>query len=80
MLRVPGALMLLFLVGLVSRSATAQWLHYPSPGIPRTPDGKPNLSAPTPRSPDGKPDLSGIWFIDETPLGEFGERPLALRS
>jgi hypothetical protein len=72
--------MLLFLVGLVSRSATAQWLNYPSPGIPRLPDGKPNLSAPTPRTADGKPDLSGIWFIDETPLGEFGERPLALRS
>ncbi len=40
---------------------SAQWLHYPTPGIPRTPDGKPNLSAPAPRTPDGKPDLSGIW-------------------
>jgi hypothetical protein len=38
-----------------------QWLNYPTPGIPRTPDGKPNLSAPAPRTPDGKPDLSGIW-------------------
>src|SRR5215831_15908071 len=51
----------LFLLELVSRSATAQWLHYPSPGIPRLPDGRPNLSAPTPRSPDGRPDLYGIW-------------------
>jgi hypothetical protein len=40
---------------------SAQWLHYPTPGIPRTPDGKPNLSAPTPRTQEGKPDLSGIW-------------------
>jgi hypothetical protein len=40
---------------------TAQWLNYPTPGIPRTPDGKPNLSAPAPRTSDGKPDLSGIW-------------------
>jgi hypothetical protein len=24
--------------GVVSRSATAQWLHYPSPGIPRNPE------------------------------------------
>jgi hypothetical protein len=40
---------------------SAQWLHYPTPGIPRTPDGKPNLSAPAPKTPDGKPDLSGIW-------------------
>jgi Domain of unknown function (DUF3471) len=40
---------------------TAQWLTYKTPGIPRTPDGKPNLSAPAPRTADGKPDLSGIW-------------------
>jgi hypothetical protein len=40
---------------------TAQWLNHPTPGIPRTPDGKPNLSAPAPRTPDGKPDLSGLW-------------------
>src|SRR5947209_10884178 len=40
---------------------SAQWVHYPTPGIPRTPDGKPNLSAPAPRTADGKPDLSGIW-------------------
>jgi hypothetical protein len=39
----------------------AQWLNHPTPGIPRTPDGKPNLSAPAPRTPDGKPDLSGLW-------------------
>lgn len=39
----------------------AQWLNQPTPGIPRTPDGKPNLKAPAPRTPDGKPDLSGVW-------------------
>jgi hypothetical protein len=39
----------------------AQWLNHPTPGIPRTPDGKPNLAAPAPRAPDGKPDLSGLW-------------------
>lgn len=43
----------------------AQWLNYPTPGIPRTPDGKPNLSAPAPKLPDGKPDLSGIWEADK---------------
>jgi len=41
--------------------AAGQWLSYPTPGIPRTPDGKPNLSAPAPRAADGKPDLSGLW-------------------
>jgi hypothetical protein len=39
----------------------AQWLNYPTPGVPRTKDGKPNLSAPAPRTADGKPDLSGLW-------------------
>ena len=41
--------------------AGAQWLDHPTPNIPRTPDGKPNLSAPAPRGTDGHPDLSGTW-------------------
>ena len=40
---------------------SAQWLTYPTGGVPRLPNGKPNLSAPAPRTADGKPDLSGIW-------------------
>jgi hypothetical protein len=40
---------------------SAQWPNYRVPGVPRTADGKPNLSAPAPRAPDGKPDLTGIW-------------------
>jgi len=39
----------------------AQFLGYPTSGVPRTPDGKPNLTAPAPRTADGKPDLSGMW-------------------
>ena len=46
---------------IMTTSLFAQWLNYPTPGTPRTPDGKPDLTAPTPRSSDGKPDLSGIW-------------------
>jgi hypothetical protein len=46
---------------LLSLDASAQWLNHPTPGIPRTADGKPNLAAPTLRTPDGKPDLSGVW-------------------
>src|SRR5215471_10793262 len=41
--------------------APAQWLHYSTPGIPRLPDGKPDLAAPAPRAAGGHPDLSGIW-------------------
>jgi hypothetical protein len=43
--------------------ADAQWLNHPTPGIPRTKDGKPDLSAPAPKLPDGKPDLGGIWLV-----------------
>ncbi|HEV2202612.1 MAG TPA: hypothetical protein VGR73_22565 [Bryobacteraceae bacterium] len=39
----------------------AQWINFPTPGMPRTADGKPNLSAPAPRMTDGRPDLSGVW-------------------
>ena len=32
-------------------AAGAQWLNYPTPGIPRLPNGAPNLKAPAPRTP-----------------------------
>ena len=57
MTRLAAATVLL----LASVPLAAQWLHYPTPGMPRTPEGKPNLSAAAPKMPDGKPDLSGIW-------------------
>jgi len=41
----------------------AQWVDYPTPGIPRLENGRPNLDAPTPRTLDGKPSLSGIWQV-----------------
>jgi hypothetical protein len=40
----------------------SQWIKYPTPGIPRLPDGKVNLSAPAPKTTDGKPDLTVIWL------------------
>ena len=42
----------------------AQWVNRKTPGIPRLPDGKPNLNAPAPpKLADGHPDLSGIWDV-----------------
>jgi len=55
----------------LSVTAQAQWLNFPTPGTPRTKDGKPNLSAPTPRTAEGKPDLSGVWMHETTTLAEM---------
>ena len=49
---------------LLCAPAFAQWLKIPTPGVPKGPDGKPNLTAPAPKMADGKPDLSGIWNAD----------------
>jgi hypothetical protein len=72
----------------IAGPATAQWLDHPTPGIPRLPDGRPDLRAPAPRLPDGRPDLSGLWFAlqpyirNDTPgavgLGEIPFQPWAL--
>ena len=43
--------------------AQAQWLNNPTPGAPRTADGKVNMTGPVPRV-NGKPDLSGIWQVE----------------
>src|SRR5437763_1627009 len=49
------------LMFMMSAGASAQWIDYKWAGIPRTPDGKPNMKAAAPRGRDGKPDLSGLW-------------------
>ena len=48
----------------------AQWAVYHDPTVPRSRDGKPNLSAPAPRL-NGKPDLSGIWLPESAPVAEI---------
>ncbi len=56
---------------LLPLAGSAQWFKVPTPGIPRTADGKANLNAPAPKRPDGKPDLSGIWMADGKPLQDL---------
>lgn len=69
---------LLVLIALLSPALPAQWLNFPTPGVPRTPDGNPDLAAPVPHALDGKPDLTGVWMHEITTVAEvrrlFGDR------
>ncbi len=63
MIRAHWSTVILFVCALLTVPAAGlgQWLKYPTPGIPRTSAGKPDLSAPAPRTREGTPDLSGLW-------------------
>ncbi len=59
-----SALLAATVCGALALPVAAQWIRYPTAGVPRTRDGKPNLTARAPRAADGKPDLSGVWQND----------------
>jgi hypothetical protein len=60
-------------VMMLAAAPSAQWINYPTPGIPRTPDGKPNLTATAPKLADGKPDLSGLWLTQGIYIGNIAK-------
>lgn len=55
-----------FVFAISACTLSAQWLDYPTPGLPKKADGSPNLAASAPKLPDGTPDLSGIWLAEQT--------------
>jgi len=55
------------LIAITPAGLFAQWQNYATAGVPRSADGKPNLSGPTPRTADGKPDLTGVWQYTRPP-------------
>jgi len=59
------------LSALVASAGDAQWLDFREPGVPRTRDGKADMTAPTPKAPDGKRDLSGVWMHETTKVAEM---------
>lgn len=63
-MRAIAAAVLATLATLQTSPASAQWLKYPTPGVPRLADGRPNSGAPAPRAADGTIDLSGLWEPD----------------
>jgi hypothetical protein len=54
----------------------AQWISYETPGVPRTADGKVNLTAPVARTHDGKPDLIETFCENEKDLNRMFRDPL----
>jgi hypothetical protein len=66
----------ILLGAVLATTLSAQWVNHPTPGIPRTKDGKANLAAKAPRL-NGKPDFSGVWHVQPNTRAEmkqlFGE-------
>jgi hypothetical protein len=77
----------LFTVSMTA-AAAAQWIKYPTAGVPRLPNGTVNLNAPPPKAPGGRPDFSGLWtganaIADPACVGKpgcIGQEPIPIQA
>lgn len=58
---------------LCSSPLHAQWFDWRSPLVPRTEDGRADMSTPAPRTADGRVDLSGLWVPEDARGSLFDE-------
>ena len=68
------AMRVLWLTVFLALSGSAQWLNWPTPGIPRGRDGKPDLAAAAPKDSRGHPDFSGMWVPRDVRPCDTNER------
>lgn len=61
MRRAVFSVALIVALAVAAASPSAQWPKQPTPGVPRTASGEPDINGPVPKTADGKPDLSGVW-------------------
>lgn len=66
MSRLNRTLLVVGAVMFVTTAGQAQWITLKTPGLPRLPDGKPDLKAAAPRV-SGRPDLTGVWRFNGDP-------------